>query len=65
MYVLGTCPTYANNVKNYYSRTYVDGLIGRMALEAGGYQTRRNDIKRVDRKGNPRTFEALGTETLS
>lgn len=62
MYVLGTCPTYANNVKNYYSRTYVDGLIGRMALEAGGYQTRRNDIKRVDGKGNPLTFEALGTD---
>lgn len=62
MYVLGTCPTYANNVKNYYSRTYVDGLIGRMALEAGGYQTRRNDIKRVDGKGNPLTFESLGTD---
>ncbi len=62
MYVLGTCPTYANNVKNYYSRTYVDGLIGRMALEAGGYQTRRNDIKRVDGKGYPLTFEALGTD---
>lgn len=62
MYVLGTGPTYANNVKNYYSRTYVDGLIGRMALEAGGYQTRRNDIKRVDGKGNPLTFEALGTD---
>lgn len=62
MYILGTCPTYANNVKNYYSRTYVDGLIGRMALEAGGYQTRRNDIKRVDGKGNPLTFEALGTD---
>lgn len=62
MYVLGTCPTHANNVKNYYSRTYVDGLIGRMALEAGGYQTRRNDIKRVDGKGNPLTFEALGTD---
>ena len=62
MYVLGTCPTYANNVKNYYSRTYVDGLIGRMALEAGGYQTRRNDIKRVDGKGNPLTFETLGTD---
>lgn len=62
MYVLGTCPTYANNAKNYYSRTYVDGLIGRMALEAGGYQTRRNDIKRVDGKGNPLTFEALGTD---
>lgn len=62
MYVLGTCPTYANNAKNYYSRTYVDGLIGRMALEAGGYQTRRNDIKRVDGKGNPLTFETLGTD---
>lgn len=62
MYVLGTCPTYSNNVKNYYSRTYVDGLISRMALEAGGYQTRRNDIKRVDGKGNPLTFEALGTD---
>lgn len=62
MYVLGSCPTYANNAKNYYSRTYVDGLIGRMALEAGGYQTRRNDIKRVDGKGNPLTFEALGTD---
>lgn len=62
MYVLGTCPTYANNAKNYYSRTYVDGLIGRMALEAGGYQTRRNDIKRVDGKGNPLTFEKLGTD---
>lgn len=62
MYVLGTCPTYANNVKNYYSRTYVDGLIGRMALEAGGYQTRRNDIKRVDGKGYPLTFETLGTD---
>ena len=62
MYVLGTCPTYANNVKNYYSRTYVDGLIGRMALEAGGYQTRRNDLKRLDGKGNPLTFEALGTD---
>lgn len=62
MYVLGSCPTYANNAKNYYSRTYVDGLIGRMALEAGGYQTRRNDIKRVDGKGNPLTFETLGTD---
>ena len=61
MYPLGTCPTYATNAKNYYSRTYVDGLIGRMALEAGGYQTRRGDIKRVDGKGNPLTFETMGT----
>ena len=61
MYVLGACPHYATNAKNYYSRTYVDGLIGRMALEAGGYQTRRGDIKRVDGQGNPLTFETMGT----
>lgn len=62
MYVLGSCPTYATNAKNYYSRTYVDGLIGRMALEAGGYQTRRSDIKGVDGQGNALTYETLGTE---
>ena len=62
MYVLGKCPTYEASAKNYYSRTYVDGLIGRMALEAGGYQTRRNDIKRVDGQGNTLTFETIGTE---
>ena len=61
MYVLGACPHYTTNAKNYYSRTYVDGLIGRMALEAGGYQTRRGDIKRVDGQGNPLTFETMGT----
>ena len=48
-------------VKNRFSQTYVDGLIGRMALEAGGYQTRRNDIVRKDLKGNTITFEQLGT----
>lgn len=31
-----------------------------MALEAGGYQTRRGDIKRVDGQGNPLTFETMG-----
>lgn len=61
MYVLGACPHYTTNAKNYYSRTYVDGLIGRMALEAGGYQTRRGDIKRVDGQGNQLTFETMGT----
>ena len=61
MYVLGKCPTYAANVKNYYSKTYVDGLIGRMALEAGSYQTRRGDMKYVDGNGKALTFETLGS----
>ena len=49
--------------KNYLSQTYVDGLIGRMALEAGGYQTRRGDLKYVDGSGNVLNFETRGTET--
>ena len=49
--------------KNNLSQTYVDGLIGRMALEAGGYQTRRGDLTRVDGAGNALTFENKGTET--
>ena len=55
-------PVGAKN-KNYLSQTYVDALIGRMALEAGGYQTRRGDIKYVDGDGNPLTFETKGSET--
>ncbi len=47
--------------KNRFSQTYVDGLIGRMALEAGGYQTRRGDLARVNLKGEPVTYEQLGT----
>ncbi len=47
--------------KNRFSQTYVDGLIGRMALEAGGYQTRRGDIDYVDGNGNALSFETLGT----
>lgn len=62
MYTLGECPTYASTAKNYYSKTYVDGLIGRMALEAGGYQTRRGDITYVDGDGNAISFERMGTE---
>ena len=53
----------AAKTKNYLSQTYVDALIGRMALEAGGYQTRRGDITRVDGAGNALTFENKGTET--
>lgn len=55
-------PVGAKN-KNYLSQTYVDALIGRMALEAGGYQTRRGDIKYVDGTGKALTFETKGTET--
>lgn len=46
--------------KGMMSRTYVQGIIGRIALEAGGYQTRRSDIKYVNGKGEPLTFETMG-----
>lgn len=52
-------PVKATN-KNYFSQTYVDALIGRIALEAAGYQTRRADLTYVDRKGDKLTFETLG-----
>jgi len=48
--------------KRYFSQTYVDALIGRMALEAGGYQTRRGDINYTDGQGNKLTFETKGSE---
>ena len=55
-------PVAANN-KNYFSQTYVDALIGRLALEAGGYQTRRGDLSpRTDGEGNTLTFETMGKE---
>ena len=60
MYRVGSIPGVTG--KNYFSRTYVEGLIGRMALEAGGYQTRRGDITRTDGDGNAITFEQKGTE---
>ena len=47
--------------KRFFSQTYVDALIGRMALEAGGYQTRRGDINYVDGNGAALTFETKGT----
>ena len=61
MYEVGKIPGYTGT-KNYFSKTYVQALIGRMALEAGGYQTRRNDVVRVDGQGNPLSFEQMGTE---
>lgn len=65
MYEVGNIPGIQSVVKNYFSRTYVKGLIGRMALEAGGYQTRRTDLGTdfyKDGKGNVLTFEKKGTD---
>ncbi len=59
MYDLGSIPGVSG--KNYFSKTYVNGLIGRMALEAGGYQTRRGDIKPINGKGEALTIEQMGT----
>ena len=61
MYRVGSIPGITG--KNYFSRTYVEGLIGRLALEAAGYQTRRGDISpRTDGKGQSLTFETMGKE---
>ncbi len=65
MYAVGSIPAVEPTKKNYFSRTYVQGLIGRMALEAGGYQTRRTDLGAdfyKDGKGNVLTFEKKGTD---
>lgn len=59
MYDLGSAPDYDKSVKNYFSKQYVEGLIGRIALEAGGYQTRRGDITPCDGNGNAITIEPL------
>ena len=65
MYRVGEAPGFKAASKNYFSRTYVQGLIGRIALEAGGYHTRRTDLGASfykDGKGNVLTFENKGTE---
>lgn len=62
MYVVGSIPGVAAANKNYFTKTYVQGLIGRMCLDAGGYQTRRGDITRTNGKGETLTFENKGTE---
>lgn len=46
--------------KLVFSRTFVQGLIGRMCLYAGGYSTRRNDIKYTDQAGNTLSFDKIG-----
>lgn len=62
MYEVGSIPEVSPANKNYFSKTYVQGLIGRMCLDAAGYQTRRGDIERVDGNGNPLSFEKIGNE---
>lgn len=50
--------------KNMFSRTFVQGLIGRICLDAAGYQTRRSDLGTgfyKDGQGNTLTFETKGT----
>ncbi len=50
--------------KNIFSRTFVQGLIGRICLDAAGYQVRRTDLGASfykDGKGNALTFEKLGS----
>lgn len=54
------------NRADVMTRTYVQGLIGRMCLYAGGYATRRTDLgadfyKNLD--GTPISFETLGAES--
>ncbi|MFA6813806.1 MAG: RagB/SusD family nutrient uptake outer membrane protein [Bacteroidaceae bacterium] len=48
------------------TRTYVQGLIGRYCLYAGGYATRRTDLGNdfyQDLDGNTLSFETLGSES--
>ena len=50
--------------KNIFSRTFAEGMLGRLCLDASGYQTRRGDFLASgfykDGAGNPLSFETLG-----
>ena len=63
MYPIGSAPGFASTAKNYFSQTYVAGLIGRIALEAGGYQTRRGDVRPKAGDGSAVTIEAYPGST--
>ena len=65
MYPVGSIPEVSSAAKNYFSQTYVDGLIGRIALEAAGYQTRRADMTYINGKGQAVTFENMGNANAS
>ncbi|WP_024994038.1 RagB/SusD family nutrient uptake outer membrane protein [Phocaeicola paurosaccharolyticus] len=60
MFPIGSIPGIEAANKSYFSKTYVQGLIGRLCLEAGGYQTRRDDIKPVSGAGTALTIETKG-----
>lgn len=65
MFEVGTAPGFAGTNKNYFSKTYVQGLIGRMCLDAGGYQTRRTDLGTdfyKDGDGKVLQYETKGNE---
>ena len=65
MFPVGKIPNVDATKKNYFSQTYVEVLIGRLCLEAAGYQTRRTDLGSdfyKDGNGNVLTFEKLGTD---
>lgn len=46
--------------KNKFTRTFAEGLLARICLEAGGYQTRRADFEYVDGTGAKMSFEDMG-----
>lgn len=48
--------------KGIFTRTFVQGLIGRMCVYAGGYSTRRIDFSYTDLAGNSLSFEKLGAD---
>lgn len=62
MYPVGKVPSVSAANKNHFSKTYVQGLIGRLALEAAGYQTRVNGFDYVDGEGNKLTFDKIGAD---
>lgn len=49
--------------KNKFSRTFAEGLLARICLEAAGYQTRRPDMEYTYGDGSKVEFEDLGTNT--
>ena len=52
------------SAKNIFSRTFAEGMLGRICLDAAGYQTRRGDFLSSgfykDGKGNALSFEKIG-----
>ena len=57
MYRVGETP---NMTKNKFSRTFAEGLVARICLDAAGYQTRRADFNYVDGSDQPMQFEDKG-----